>query len=131
MTNIGATAAIEAASKGINGMDASKVQGFSTIEIGRQTQKMCAAGRLHRAKLSHRVVRYFDTAERAATYLKKHSAYSIKPKTPGRNASAFAADAVAIEPENVKRTVREGYPPHRYWVDPASVPVFRYGSGGA
>ena len=30
-----------------------------------------------------------------------------------------------------KVTVREGYPDHRYWVDPASVPMFRYGSAVA
>ena len=131
MANIGAIPAIEAASKQANGMDTTKMPGFTVLEIAHMAQKLCTAGTLHRAKLSHKVVRYFDTPERAAAYLQKHGAYSIKPKTPGRNASAFKAGEVAIEPADVKRTVREGYPPHRYWVDPASVPVFRYGSAAA
>ena len=28
-------------------------------------------------------------------------------------------------------TVAEGYPPYKHWVDPGSVPMFRYGSGVA
>ena len=124
MTNIGAIPAIEAASKQPNGMDTTKMKGFTVLEIAHMAQKLCAAGTLHRAKLSHKVVRYFDTPERAAAYLQKHGAYSIKPKTPGRNASAFKAGEVAIVPDGVKVTMCSGYQGHRHSVDLANVPSY-------
>ena len=128
MTNI--TTAIVQASQQPNGLDTTKLTGYTARDAGYQVQKMCKEGQLHKAKLSHRVVRYFDTAERAAAYIRKHGPYSGETRADKKKKEAEAriADGPAIVPKNVKRTVLENYPPHRYWIDPASVPMFRYGS---
>lgn len=127
MTNI--TTAIIQASQQPNGLDTTKLTGYTARDAGYQVQKMCKEGQLHKAKLSHRTVRYFDSAERAAAYIRKHGPYSGETCADrAKKAQEALPKGPAIVPKNVKRTVLENYPPHRYWVDPASVPVFRYGS---
>lgn len=132
MTSNTITAAIMRAAQEPNGADASKLSkatGLTIQQMGHVLQKLCATKDLFRAKLSHRVVRYFDTEERAAAYIRKHGPYSGETRADrAKKAAAAMPQGPVIVPENVKHVILKNYPPHRYWVDPASVPVFRYGS---
>jgi hypothetical protein len=125
------TAAILAASKGPNGCDATKVPGLDHEYVKLRITKLCQLGQLHRAKLSHKVVRYFDTAERAAAYMVKNgpSAGQVRAAEVKKKAKEFKA-LKTITPDGIKNEVRENYPPHRFYVDPASLAPEQRSFGG-
>lgn len=117
-------AAILAAAKGPNGCDATKVRGLEDEAhlVKLRITKMCAKGQLHRAKLSHKVVRYFDTPERAAEYISRHGpeASRLRKRAEQEQSKRFK-QLSTVTPEGVKLEVRDNYPPHRFYVDPASL----------
>lgn len=116
------TAAILAASKGPNGCDATKVPGLDHEYVKLRITKLCQLGQLHRAKLSHKVVRYFDTAERAAAYMVKNGPEASRLRTKAEyERTARFKKLQMITPDGIKKEVRENYPPHRFYVDPASL----------
>jgi hypothetical protein len=116
------TAAILAASKGPNGCDATKVPGLDHEYVKMRITKLCADGKLHRAKLGHKTVRYFDTAERAAAYMVKNgpSAGQVRAAEAKKKAAEFKT-LKTITPAGIKKEVSENYPPHRFYVDPDSL----------
>lgn len=126
MTNIVLTPVLLKIAAEPQGLKTCAVPGYTTEEIGRQVQKLCAAGKLHRATISRKVVRYFTCPKRAKEWLAMNGPYSaaVRKKTPGRNASAFAPDVQAIETERTKRTEMQTpdcLKHHRFYVDPASL----------
>lgn len=114
------------------GLDTSKIPGYTAAQVGHLVCRLRSRGELFTAKLGARTVRYFAEKKDADAYLLRHGPHAseTRKKTPGRNASAFHQDMPAIETEHTKRDIRKTpvcLIHHRYWVDPASVPVFRYG----
>lgn len=123
------TAAILAAARGPNGCDATKVPGLDHEYVKMRITKLCQLGLLHRAKLGHKTVRYFDTAERASAYLLKNGPDSGKARFSQERKQAEAFKKLrTVEPVGVKKEVRENYPPHRYWTDPEKITDRPFGS---
>lgn len=60
---------LESISKTPTGFSASEVTGYSPEQVRRAAEALVAAGRLHRAKVSPRRVRYFATAALAQGFL--------------------------------------------------------------
>lgn len=134
MTKIDKTALIMAAAATPNGVDAMRVPGLEGQHkyVKLRILKLRASKRLHRAKLGHKTVRYFDTEQGAADYVLRNGPDSRKARDENSRARVAAFHRTeTITPQGVKKEVHENYPPHRYLVDPASVPMFRYGSAGA
>ena len=72
------TQAILAATKTAAGLRCPELQGFPTNDVSRRANQLLADGRIFRAKLSHKVVRFFDTQERAADYERRNGRDSAK-----------------------------------------------------
>jgi hypothetical protein len=58
------------------------VHGFTKDQVQQTASRMADAGVLHRAKLSYRSVRYFDTAERAKDCEERASRYADAKAAP-------------------------------------------------
>ena len=58
------------------GFSASEVTGYGPEQVRRAAEAMVAAGRLHRAQVSSRRVRYFSTPERVQAFLARKPAAS-------------------------------------------------------
>lgn len=66
-----ADALILAAAKRDRGFSVQPLVGRSDKAVANRCEALAAAGKLHKAKLSHRVVRWYDTAERAQAAMDK------------------------------------------------------------
>lgn len=62
---------ILAAAKRERGFTAQPLVGRSHNTVANRCEVLAAAGKLHKAKISHRVVRWYDTAERAQAAMDK------------------------------------------------------------
>jgi len=118
---------------------------YSNQQISHRLQKLCDKidPQAFRAKLGHKSVRYFDTKERAANYASTHHRPENKKRTAIAEIQAIAHKK-SEESAALKKSNQSGYElteqdktkiarhdwdesKGRFYVDPASVPVFRYG----
>lgn len=98
------------------GFNASDMRDYSEDHRGRALRKGMREGWLHAARLSHKVVCYFDDAERAAVYERKHARLS-QPNARKKAVSLGAWKATnAVVPSNVKVQVLPGYTGDRWAV---------------
>ena len=64
-----------------DGVCVAEVTGFSATQIRAAIWHLTQAGALHRARLAHKVVRYFTDAQRAAEYERLHRRAPASPAT--------------------------------------------------
>lgn len=154
MSNIGLTAAILEAVKRDQGLKTDELHGFDALKVSQRACYMTdKLGSVFRAKLSHRIVRFFDTQERADAWVRNHKPPKKHAKQRGPNqrerliAETMETNKrIAEQWADLKASNNSGYEvteadlskvrmlpgfegKPRHWVDPASVPMFRYGSG--
>ena len=72
------TAAILAATKTAAGLRSTELPGFDPHAVRTRCNHMATEGKIFRAKISHKVARFFDTAERAADYERRNGRDSAK-----------------------------------------------------
>ena len=106
------TAAIMAAAKSPTGCRTDSIPGYSTLQVGRMVQKMCARGELFVAKLSHRNARYFSTEAAAKALNAVTPTVSIRKRLVPH--SAWSDLAPAIIPDNLPIIECPSPPQHRY-----------------
>lgn len=96
---------------------AARKEGMSTAEIpggkhvGQMCAHLCAAGKLHRGKVSHKVVRYFTSPLAAAEYVLQSRACRPAPVAVSAKATRFAPDAT-VDYSRAKVTIAPP-PPER------------------
>lgn len=95
-----------------------QLPGVTQKAIRMAATQMANIGKLHRAVLGHRNVRYFDDAERAAAYELKHRPAMAAPVVV--RAAVAAPKGEAKVPAGVPVT-EVAAPRGRYEVDPASI----------
>lgn len=105
-----------AAAKSPTGVRTDGVPGYSTMQVGRMVQKMCARGELFVAKLSHRNARYFSTAEAAKALTTQRVTVSVRKRLVPH--SAWSDVEPAVIPEGLE-AIELPTPPERYAPDPA------------
>lgn len=84
------------------GFSTSEVSGFTPKQIGPAAESLVKAGRLFRAKLSHKVVRYFSTETMASAYLSGHlrPPVALSVTLPRKSKAPWPKDApMHITPE--------------------------------
>lgn len=106
------TAAIMAAAKSPTGLRTDSLQGYSTHQVSKAACKLCDEGKLHRAKISHKVVRYFDTEAAAKALTTVTPTVSIRKRLVPH--SAWSDLAPAIIPKDLPIIECPSPPQHRY-----------------
>lgn len=102
-----------------SGVCSAEVTGFSATQVRAAIWHLMQAGALHRAKLAHKVVRYFTDAQLAAQYERLHRRAPATPVTSmgQRNNPThkslrawWPADAPMVITEHTKITVAKPLP---------------------
>lgn len=132
------TAAIMAAAKSPTGLRTDNIPGYTTGQVGRVVQKLCARGELFVAKLSHRNARYFSTEEAAkalttakdapVSIRKRLSPHSAWADIPAANLGeievtecpSYEDDRFKPEPEDVSWKLFSACKPGEYIAPPSS-----------
>ncbi|WP_457326156.1 hypothetical protein [Roseateles sp. P5_E11] len=109
------TAAILAAAKSPAGARTDGIPGYSTIQVGRVIQKLCARGELFVAKISHRHARYFNTEAAAKALTVKQATVSIRKRLVPHTAWA---DVPASNLGEIEPTECPAYEDARFTPDP-------------
>jgi hypothetical protein len=147
------TTAVLAAIKAPNGLKTNALHGYTTEQVGRIVSKLRVRGLAFTATITFTSAVYFDTLARAEAYQAIHGK-PCKPKKYTQKQGAFVEKLAIGRSMETKRAEfrasnRSGYivtsadeakikriptPPNlgnRAYVDPASVPMFRYGQAVA
>ena len=98
------------------GFSTSEVSGFTSSQVAPAANALVAAGKLHRAKLSPKVVRYFSSEALAKAYVSghvKHAATATATSTP-RTRATWPKDAPMNITPNTKITIAPP-PPSGYF----------------
>ncbi len=97
------------------GFSTSEVSGFTSNQVAPAANALVAAGKLHRAKLSAKVVRYFSTEALAKAYVTGHvkHAAATTSSTP-RTRATWPKDAPMNITANTKITIAPP-PPSGYF----------------
>lgn len=96
---------------------ASRKEGMTTadlpnsLRVGHRCARLCNAGKLHRGKVSHKVVRYFTSPLAAAEYVLQSRACRPAPVAVSAKATKFAPDAT-VDYSRAKITIAPP-PPER------------------
>lgn len=106
------TAAILAAAKSPAGLRTSAIPGYSSHQVADLAGKMVRAGQLFRAKISHKVVRYFDSEAAAKALTTTKPSVSIRKRLSPH--SAWDDVAPAKLPEDIRVIECPSPPQHRY-----------------
>lgn len=117
------TAAIMAAAKSPTGLRTDSIPGYSTLQVGRMVQKMCARGELFIAKISHRNARYFDNEAAAKALTMKSAGVGVKVRDRLVKHSAWAS----LPPPDLSGlpvTECPSPPQHRYETKEVEYPSF-------
>ena len=94
------------------GFSTSEVSGFTSKQVGPVAEALVVAGALHRAKVSHKVVRYFATAAQASAFVSgqtKKAAKTTASVSP-RTKATWAKDAPMNITADTKITVAPAPP---------------------
>lgn len=102
---------LESISQTPSGFSASEVTGYSPEQVRRAAEALVAAGRLHRAKVSARRVRYFATERLAQNFLTSRPATAPQRMVAGNRAkAAWSVDEPGLITADTKIT-RAAAPP--------------------
>lgn len=101
------------APSGTSTPEITSAHGFDDEMVASVAWRAEKKGLVHRAKISHRVVRWFDTAERAAAYV---TSSRRKPVIGPRTKAPWGHDAPMVIPPGVK-VQRIPTPPAALWTN--------------
>lgn len=89
------------------GFATSEVDGHTSKQVGPVAEALVRAGKLHRAKISHRVIRYFASEAQASAFTSTSAAKPAKPavSVSPRTKATWAKDAPMNITADTKITV--------------------------
>ena len=88
-----------------SGFATSEVDGHTSKQVGPVAEALVRAGKLHRAKISHRVIRYFASEAQASAFT---STSAAKPAKPAKGAVERLASGVAVQTLKPGKGARPG-----------------------
>ena len=100
---------------GASGFSTAEVSGYAPRMLWNTLDRMCAAGELHKAQISHKVVRYFSNKAHADKYEKTHAKSVAKSYASPRAHATWPRDAEPHFP-----TRRDGSPAYKVTIAPPS-----------
>jgi len=96
---------LQTLAKGASGFSAADVSGYSPGMLWNTLNAMCEAGELHKAKVSHKCVRYFGNKGLADKFMQSQRQSTAKAHASPRARASWPADAVPIITSDTRVTI--------------------------